>query len=252
MNILEVKNLRKRFLNGDVLKNISFNINEGEVLTIIGPSGAGKSTLLRCITQLERIDHGEIKICGDTLATTNKENKVIYANKEMQAKIGLKVGLVFQQFNLFPHFSVLRNITEPQVKILKKSKEESIAIAMKLLDKMNLKYKANSYPCDLSGGQKQRVAIARALAMEPKILFFDEPTSALDPKLKGEFVSIVKELSYDNMTLIIITHEMQVAKRVSNKIAFMDHGKIVEMGLAKDIIHNPKYLKMKMFIDGIV
>lgn len=240
MQVLEIKNLLKKIDDITILNNISFNVNKGEILAIIGPSGSGKSTLLRCVNQLEKIDGGTIKINSDILVDTNDNGDVVYAEKNLRTQIGLKVGLVFQHFNLFPHFSVLRNITESQVKVLKRSWSEANDIAIELLEKMDLKGKKDAYPCELSGGQKQRVAIARALAMNPEILFFDEPTSALDPKLKGDFVNIIKELSDGKMTIVVVTHEMNIAKSISDRVIFMEEGKIIEDGTPKEVFEKLK------------
>ncbi len=245
MKALEIKNLVKKIDNIKILNNISFSVNKGEILTIIGPSGSGKSTLLRCINQLEKIDGGTIKINSDVLVDTNNNGDVMYAEKNLRTQIGLKVGLVFQHFNLFPHFSVLRNITESQVKVLRRSRDEANNIAIQLLEKMDLKSKIDAYPCELSGGQKQRVAIARALAMDPEILFFDEPTSALDPKLKGDFINIIKELSDGKMTIVIVTHEMNIAKSISDRVIFMEEGMIIEEGTPEEVFEKLKNERTK-------
>ena len=198
--IIRVDHLKKSFGDFQVLKDISFSLHQGEVLGIIGPSGSGKSTLLRCICQLETVTGGTINISGRNLVENG-----IYTDKNTQRAIGLDIGLVFQNFNLFPHFSVLRNITEAQCIVLGKSKEESETVAMELLKKMGLESKAGSYPCELSGGQQQRVSIARALALKPQVLFFDEPTSALDPELTGEILAVIRELAAEKMTMVIVT-----------------------------------------------
>lgn len=227
MSILEVKNLVKNFDNIMVLKNISMNIEDGEIISIIGSSGSGKSTLLRCLTQLETIDQGEIIVDGDLMVST-AGGKVQYKEKEILKKIRLKTGLVFQNFNLFPHYTVLRNITEASVQVARVSKEDAEKTAYGLLEKLGLAEKAMSYPHQLSGGQSQRVSIARALALNPKILFFDEPTSALDPELTGEVLKVIKSLTSLNMTMIIVTHEMDFAKEISSRMIFMDDGVVVE------------------------
>ncbi len=242
--IISVQNLQKTFKDGvQVLKNISFNVQKGEVLGIIGPSGSGKSTILRCVSQLETVTGGTIKICGETLV----ENGV-YADKESRQKIILKSGLVFQNFNLFPHYSVLKNITAPQIRVLKKSKEEAEAVAMDLLERMGLASKADAYPCELSGGQQQRVSIARALALKPEVLLFDEPTSALDPELTGEILAVIKELASEKMTMVVVTHEMAFARDISSHIIFMDGGVIVEEGDPMELINNPKAERTKAFL----
>ena len=222
MSLLEIKNLKKSFDDNVVLKDISLNVEKGEVLSIIGPSGSGKSTLLRCITNLEKEDSGEINFDGT-------------------------FGLVFQNFNLFPHHSVMKNITNAPIKVQKRDKEEVFASARELLKKMGLSEKENAYPCELSGGQQQRVSIARALAMNPDILFFDEPTSALDPELTGEILKVIKDLATENMTMVIVTHEMAFAKNVSDKIIFMDDGVIVVEGTPEEVFASDNE-RMKSFL----
>lgn len=242
--IISVKNLQKTFSDGiEVLKGISFDVEKGEVLGIIGPSGSGKSTILRCISQLETVSDGTIEICGQTLVKDG-----IYVPKQERNKIILKSGLVFQNFNLFPHYSVLKNVVEPQIQVLKKSKEEARENALLLLKRMGLEQKANNYPCELSGGQQQRVSIARALALKPEVLLFDEPTSALDPELTGEILSVIKELAEEKMTMVVVTHEMAFARDTSSKIIFMDNGVIVESGNPEEVINNPKQDRTKLFL----
>ncbi|MGB8452570.1 MAG: amino acid ABC transporter ATP-binding protein [Anaerocolumna sp.] len=227
MSILEVNNLEKSFDNLQVLKDISLKADNGEIISIIGSSGSGKSTLLRCLNRLETVDAGEIIIDGDIMATM-KNGKSVYANETVSKKIRMKTGLVFQNFNLFPHYNVLRNITEAPIFAAGISKEEAEKTAFELLDKLGLKEKAEAYPYQLSGGQSQRVSIARALALNPEILFFDEPTSALDPELTGEVLKVIRSLTSLNMTMIIVTHEMDFAREISNRMIFMDQGIIVE------------------------
>ncbi len=230
MAMLDVKNLSKSFGSLEVLKDISFDVEKGEVVAIIGPSGSGKSTLLRCINQLERADSGVINVCGTDMLEKNAKGKTVYADAKTLRDIRLKTGLVFQNFNLFPHMNVLRNITEAPVCVLREDKSKSRERAMALLKKMGLESKDKSYPCELSGGQQQRVSIARALALNPEILFFDEPTSALDPELTGEILKVIKELAAEGMTMVIVTHEMAFARDVADKVIFMENGYIVEMG----------------------
>lgn len=222
-NLLEVRNLKKSFGKLCVLEDISFNVEKGKVVAIIGPSGSGKSTLLRCLTQLERANSGEVTVCGEEMLTKDG-----YRDAKTLREIRLKTGLVFQNFNLFPHFSVLRNITEAPVRVLKRGKAEAKQNAMELLKKMGLETKADSYPCELSGGQQQRVSIARALTLNPDILFFDEPTSALDPELTGEILKVIKELAAEGMTMVVVTHEMSFARDVADHVIFMENGVIVE------------------------
>ena len=242
--IIKIENLKKTFNdNLEILKGISFSVEKGEVLSIIGPSGSGKSTLLRCISQLEDVTDGSITICGKKLV----ENGV-YVDKKLKHEIILKSGLVFQNFNLFPHYSVLKNVTEPQIQVLKRPKDEAEQTAMELLKRMGLAEKAQNYPCELSGGQQQRVSIARALALKPEVLLFDEPTSALDPELTGEILAVIKELASEKMTMVVVTHEMAFARDISTEIIFMDGGVIVEQGEPNQVINNPQTERMKAFI----
>lgn len=241
--IIQVENLSKSYGSLCVIKDISFSVQKGEVLGIIGPSGSGKSTLLRCITQLETVSDGSIRICGEDLV-----RKGVYAHKKQLRQVGLKVGLVFQNFNLFPHFSVLKNITEAQVSVLGLKQSVAEERTRELLKKVGLAEKEKSYPFELSGGQQQRVSIARALALEPEVLFFDEPTSALDPELTGEILKVIRELAQEKMTMVVVTHEMTFARDLSDRIIFMDGGVIVEEGSAKDIIDSPKEQRTKEFL----
>ena len=227
MSILSVKNLEKKFGDLTVLKDISFDINDGEIISIIGSSGSGKSTLLRCMNQLETITSGTITIDGKTLVET-KNGTPVYAGKDVLKEILMETGFVFQNFNLFPHYSVLRNVMEAPVCVAGVPKKQAEEKARELLKKLGLETKADAYPCELSGGQSQRVSIARALALEPKILFFDEPTSALDPELTGEVLKVIKSLTDLNITMVIVTHEMAFAKKISDRIIFMDKGVIIE------------------------
>ena len=241
VEILKVENLYKKYNNEEVLKNVSFSLNEGETLCIIGPSGSGKSTLLRCINNLEKIDNGTVIIDDTALITDGK-----YSDKKIIEKINSYTGMVFQDFNLFPHMSVLENITFAQEKVLKRSKEEAKEITNNVLKKIGLAEKANVYPCNLSRGQKQRVAIARCLAMSPKILCMDEPTSALDPELVGEVLKVIKDLSNENKTMIIVTHEIAIAREIADKIIFLFFGKIIEEG--RDVIDKPQNERTKEFL----
>lgn len=241
--IIRVENIKKSFGLLEVLKDISFSVNQGEVLGIIGPSGSGKSTLLRCICQLETVSDGSISVCSVPMVKNG-----VYSSKEQLSKIRLDIGLVFQNFNLFPHFSVLRNITEAQRLVLGRSKKEAEEIAMDLLGKMSLSSKALSYPCELSGGQQQRVSIARALALNPRVLFFDEPTSALDPELTGEILQVIKDLANQKMTMVVVTHEMAFARDISNHLIFMDGGVIVEQGNPTELMNNPKEERTIQFL----
>ena len=247
MAILEVKHISKKFGDLEVLKDISFNVEVGEVVAIIGPSGSGKSTLLRCVNQLERADSGEINVCGMNMLHT-EDGKAQYADKKTLRDIRLKIGLVFQNFNLFPHFSVMQNVFEAPVHVLKQSKAEATAKAQELMKKMGIEAKAKSYPCELSGGQQQRVSIARALALSPDVLFFDEPTSALDPELTGEILKVIKELAQEKMTMVIVTHEMAFARDVANHVIFMEQGYIVEEGTPEEVFGNTQNESTKQFL----
>lgn len=228
MKLLEMKHIKKEFDGLGVLKDISLAVEEGEILSIIGPSGSGKSTLLRCATMLEQIDGGEICYMGERVAYVDDQGIRKYPKGDQARKIHSYFGLVFQNFNLFPHYSVLKNIIDAPVSVQKRKKEEVVAEAKVLLEKMGLSGREDAYPCQLSGGQQQRVSIARALAMRPEILFFDEPTSALDPELTLEILKVIRELAEEKMTMVIVTHEMNFAKDVSNRMIFMDKGVIVE------------------------
>lgn len=245
--LLKAEGIQKKFDDTVVLKDISLSVNEGEVVAIIGPSGSGKSTLLRCLTQLERADAGNIEICDKTLMSM-EHGKVKFADNDTLHKIIMEVGLVFQNFNLFPHYSVMKNITHPLMKVLKMDKDSAETKAKELLLKLNLTERANAYPCELSGGQQQRVAIARALALNPRILFFDEPTSALDPELTGEVLKVMKDLAKDNWTMVIVTHEMAFAKDVADRVVFMDGGVVVEEGTPEEVFSNTVNQRTKDFL----
>lgn len=258
MAILEVSNLKKSFGKTEVLKGISFSLEEGGVLSVIGSSGSGKTTLLRCINFLETADSGKIILDGDVLFDgEDKSKRKTGETREKQ----LKIGLVFQQFNLFPQYNVLDNVTlavklqakeRPDYKKNKKQIHKEIEEkALKLLSDMGLSDKVDFYPCQLSGGQQQRVSIARAMALEPKILFFDEPTSALDPELTGEILKVIRELANKKMTMVIVTHEMNFAKEVSDYIVFMDNGVIAEQGEAEELINNPKTQRLQAFLSKL-
>ena len=246
MNLLEMNHVSKNFDGLDVLKDISIQVKEGEVVSIIGPSGSGKSTILRCATMLETIDSGELTYLGRK-AAWNEEGKAVYASNNELKEIHRYYGLVFQNFNLFPHYNVLKNIIDAPVSVLKVPKEQAIAEARELLKKLGLEDKEDYYPHQLSGGQQQRVSIARALALIPQILFFDEPTSALDPELTTEVLKVIKELAKEHMTMIIVTHEMQFAKEVSERIIFMENGYIQAEG-TPDEIFNSENTRVKEFI----
>lgn len=246
--ILEMKNIRKHFDGLEVLEDISFSVDSGEVVSIIGPSGSGKSTLLRCATFLETIDGGEIIYMGETAARTGADGVAVYAGTQELKHFRSYCGLVFQQFNLFPHYSILKNLIDAPMHVQGVSREEAEETAMGLLRKMGIEDKANAYPYQLSGGQQQRVAIARAMAMKPEILFFDEPTSALDPELTGEVLKVIRQLAEEKMTMVVVTHEMPFAKAVSNRVIFMDGGVIVEQGDPRDVFDDPKEERTKQFL----
>lgn len=248
MKVLEVKNLSKKFENVDVIKDVSFSVKEGETLVILGPSGSGKSTLLRCVNNLEKVDGGNIIINKKEMIKEYKNNKPIYNNKEILNQINIDTGMVFQDFNLFPHLSVKENITISLINVFKMSKADADKRAEEVLDKMDLKEKENCYPCDLSGGQKQRVSIARVLAINPKIICMDEPTSALDPELVGEVLKTIKALAKEKRTMIIVTHEIKFAEEVADRVIFMDGGIIVEEGKPEEVIKKPKKQRTKEFL----
>ena len=241
MAFLEVKNLRKRFGDTEVLKGIGFTLEKGEVISVIGSSGNGKTTLLRCLNFLETPDEGEIWVNGKLLTGENLSDDQIRQNR-------LHFGLVFQNFNLFPHYTVMKNVTDAPVCVQKRDKNEVEKEAKELLKKVGLDGKENSYPCQLSGGQQQRVAIARALAMNPEMLFFDEPTSALDPEITAGILKVLRQLADEKMTMIIVTHEIEFARKVADRVIFMDGGVIVEQGKPEDVIDNPSNERTKAFL----
>ncbi|NBI29635.1 amino acid ABC transporter ATP-binding protein [Chengkuizengella marina] len=240
--MITVNNLKKSFGDNEVLKDINLQIKPQEVVVIIGPSGSGKSTCLRCMNLLESITAGEVHIEGVNLTDKNTDIN----------QIRTEVGMVFQQFNLFPHKSVLENITLAPIKVRKWSKEKANKVALDLLEKVNLSEKANAYPDSLSGGQKQRVAIARALAMEPKIMLFDEPTSALDPEMVGEVLDVMKQLAKEGMTMVVVTHEMGFAREVGDRVIFMDEGYIIEENVPEKLFDFPSHERTKSFLSKVL
>lgn len=248
MSVLKVKNVSKKYNNLEIIKDVSLEVEEGETLVILGPSGSGKSTLLRCINNLEKINSGNITINGKDLIKEYKNNKPVYNDKEILKQINLDTGVVFQDFNLFPHLSVKENITESLIYVLKKSKEEAEKIAIELLKKMGLEDKKDVYPNSLSGGQKQRLSIARVLAINPQIICMDEPTSALDPELVGEVLKVIKDLAKEKRTMVIVTHEIKFAEEVADRVIFMDDGVIVEQGLPEEVIKKPKNKRTREFL----
>lgn len=251
MSVLKIKHIKKSFDGKEVLKDISLTVEEGEVVSILGPSGSGKSTLLRCATFLERADAGMIAYDDKTYVDGDERGIVMFPEKTKLREAQSNFGLVFQDFNLFPHYSVMKNIVDAPVKNQKRPKEEVEREAKELLAKMGLSDKEQAYPCELSGGQKQRVAIARALAMKPKMLYFDEPTSALDPEITAEILRVLKELAAEKMTMVIVTHEIDFARAVSDRVVFMDEGMVVEEGRPEDVIDHPKNDRTKAFLQKL-
>ncbi len=247
MKLLEINHCRKSFGAVEVLTDINLFVEEGHVVSIIGPSGSGKSTLLRCATLLETMDGGDLIYSGQ-YAARDQNGKSVYASPSELKRIRGMFGLVFQNFNLFSHYSVLKNITEAPILVQKREKEEVYAAAQELLKQMGLSDKADAYPYQLSGGQQQRVSIARALALRPKILFFDEPTSALDPELTGEILRVIRDLAAKKMTMVIVTHEMMFAREVSDFVVFMNGGVIVEQGDPREVIDHPTHERTAQFL----
>ncbi|MBQ3034090.1 MAG: amino acid ABC transporter ATP-binding protein [Deferribacterales bacterium] len=247
MAVIEVKNLRKSFGSLQVLKGVTFNVEKGDVVAVIGSSGSGKSTMLRCLIDLEQVDGGDIYIDG----TAYIQNGV-YASADVVRSARLKMGMVFQHFNLFPHLSVRENLELPAKLVKKLDKDKLHAMSENLLKKVGLMDKADVYPCNLSGGQKQRVAIVRALMLNPEIMLFDEPTSSLDPEITGEVLQTMRELAKEHMTMIVVTHELGFAREVANKVLFMYDGEILESGSPDDIFKNPKYERTKEFLSSVL
>ena len=248
---IKATNIWKKFNNLEVLKGIDLEVNEGEVVAVIGPSGGGKSTLLRCLNKLETIDKGSITIDGEELCRETSDGTEYVKNNDVR-RIACKMGMVFQQFNLFPHMTVLENLIEAPVNVQKRDKAEVIKEAEVLLAKVGLSDKRDVYPRKLSGGQQQRVAIARALAMKPAIMLFDEPTSSLDPELTGEVLRTMRELADEKMTMVVVTHEMGFAREVATKVVFMADGHVQEQGSPEEIFVNPKNERLKSFLKVIL
>ncbi len=245
--LVSLSHARKSFGKTEVLKDISLSVEQGQVVAIIGPSGGGKSTLLRCMTLLETLDGGSLSY-GDLAVATDGGSGSVYGGKSVLSQAKTRFGLVFQNFNLFPHYTVLKNITDAPLSVQKRPKDQVMAQAHELLVKMGLEGKENMVPCELSGGQQQRVAIARALALNPDVLFFDEPTSALDPELTKGVLKVIRDLADEHMTMVIVTHEMSFAHDVADHIIFMDGGYIVEEGPAEQVINNPQQERTKLFL----
>ncbi|MEU0315648.1 amino acid ABC transporter ATP-binding protein [Nocardioides sp. NPDC006273] len=240
--VIDVQNLHKYFGDNEVLKGIDFHIARGEVVCVIGPSGSGKSTLLRCVNLLEEPTSGTILVDGEEITDPDADVDALRA----------RIGMVFQQFNLFPHMTALRNLTVAQEKVLKRGRAEAVEIARANLEKVGLSDKADAYPAHLSGGQQQRVAIARALSMNPDMMLFDEPTSALDPELVGDVLAVMKDLAAEGMTMMVVTHEMSFAREVADKVVFMDGGVIVEEGLPADVLGNPQHERTQEFLARVL
>ena len=252
MTFVNMERIEKRFNNQTVLRDVSLKMDRGEIVSIIGPSGSGKSTFLRCLGQLETIDGGSITVDGTVLASTDANGTVNYASQETQHDLLLRMGMVFQSFNLFPHMTVLDNIMIAPRMVKGMKDDEILPIAERLLNKVGLWEKRDMYPSRLSGGQQQRVAIARALAMNPEIMLFDEPTSALDPELTGEVLKTIKQLADDHMTMIIVTHEMNFAREVSDRVIFMADGVIQEEGTPEQIFSHPQNERTKAFLENML
>lgn len=246
--LVKLEHGKKSFGDVAVLKNISLEVRKGEVVAIIGPSGGGKSTLLRCMTLLETLDAGSLSYGDLPVAEDDGAGHAVYGGKDVMKRAKSRFGLVFQNFNLFPHYSVIKNVTDAPVSVQKRPRAEALERGRELLAKMGLADKEDMVPCELSGGQQQRVAIARALAMDPEVLFFDEPTSALDPELTRDVLKVIRDLAAERMTMVIVTHEMTFARDVADRIIFMDDGLVVEEGRAVDVINNPRQERTRAFL----
>jgi len=250
--MLQATDIYKNFGSLEVLKGVSLQVKQGEVIAIIGPSGSGKSTFLRCLNRLETIDRGTIEIAGECMAKNGPGERAVYSDEKTITRLRRRMGMVFQDFNLFPHKSVMENLMLAPVQVNQVSVEEAEKTARDLLDKVGLSQKAKNYPFELSGGQQQRVAIARALAMNPDIMCFDEPTSALDPELTGEVLRVMRDLALEHMTMIVVTHEIGFAREVANRVLFMDEGLIVEQGTASEVLLNPQQERTKSFLSTVL
>lgn len=250
--LLVASNVRKHYGSVEVLKGISLTVNAGEVMCLLGPSGSGKSTFLRCINHLERIDGGRISVGGDLIGYTQRQDRIFEMNPRQVARQRRGIGMVFQRFNLFPHMTVLENISVAPVGVKKVPKQQALKRGMDLLERVGLAHLAKAYPAQLSGGQQQRVAIARALAMDPQLLLFDEPTSALDPELVGDVLDVMRTLAADGMTMIVVTHEIGFARSAADNVVFMDGGVVVESGDPREIIANPQHARTKEFLGRVL
>jgi polar amino acid transport system ATP-binding protein len=251
-SLVKAVDLCKSYGEFQALKNLNLDVMEGEVLCVIGPSGSGKSTFLRCINQLETIDGGALWMNGELIGYRRVDRKLYPLSEKEMARQRLGTGMVFQRFNLFPHLSVLENVTEGPVQVLKRDKRQAREQARALLERVGLGHKCDAFPVELSGGQQQRVAIARALAMEPKLMLFDEPTSALDPELVGEVLAVMRDVAKSGMTMIVVTHELAFAREVSDRIIFMDKGAIVEAGETEQVLSRPAHPRTRDFISAVL
>lgn len=249
-SVVTLEHAKKSFGSNEVLKDISLSVDKGDVLAIIGPSGGGKSTLLRCLTLLETLDSGELSYGDVQVCRNNAGGRAQYGRKDILKEAKTRFGLVFQNFNLFPHYSALKNVVDPLVSVQGVARSDALERGRALLAKMGLEGKEDMVPCELSGGQQQRVAIARALAMNPDVLYFDEPTSALDPELTREVLRVIRELAAEHMTMVIVTHEMTFARDVADKLIFMDGGCVVESGRAVEVINAPQHERTKAFLSN--
>jgi polar amino acid transport system ATP-binding protein len=250
--VLRATGIRKRFGLNEVLKGVDLTVLRGEVMCIIGPSGSGKSTLLRSLNHLEQIDAGRVELDGELVGYRPRGHRYVTLPEKQLAAQRARIGMVFQSFNLFPHMTVLQNIIESPVGVLKQPEKDAKAAAMALLERVDLEAKADCYPRQLSGGQQQRVAIARALAMKPRLMLFDEPTSALDPELVGEVLEVMKDLACDGLTMVVVTHEMGFAREVADSVLFMDGGVVVERGTPQDVLLNPQQPRTKDFLSRVL
>jgi polar amino acid transport system ATP-binding protein len=249
--IVRAEQVRKRFGRNEVLRGVDLEVTKGEVVCLIGPSGSGKSTFLRCINYLERLDGGRITVDGQIVGYEQRGNSLVELKDRDAARRRAHVGMVFQNFNLFPHLTVLENLIEAPMRVLKERKQTVTARAGDLLEMVGLSDKTHAYPRQLSGGQQQRVAIARALAMQPMVMLFDEPTSALDPELVGDVLAVMKDLATSGMTMIVVTHEIGFARDVANRVALFDAGLIVEMGPARQVLTNPQHARTQAFLASV-
>ncbi|WP_018900745.1 amino acid ABC transporter ATP-binding protein [Rhizobium sp. 2MFCol3.1] len=250
--LVSAVNVHKSFGDLEVLKGIDLEVRAGETIVVLGPSGSGKSTFLRCINHLERIQQGAIRVGDVQVGYEVRNGRVYHAPPSTLARQRKGIGMVFQQFNLYPHLTALENITEAPIGVYKERRSDAEEYAYTLLERVGLRHKANAYPRQLSGGQQQRVAIARALAIKPKLILFDEPTSALDPELVGEVLAVMRDLTKEGMTMIVVTHEIGFAKEAADRVVFMDGGKIVEQGSPQDVLVNPKHQRTRAFLNRFI